>query len=53
MIVYFTSAMGTIYFLVRVIVPRIRNHKTKIEENDELLFFAKPHNIKSIESLFK
>ena len=33
-----------------VVIP---NHKTKIEENDELLFFAKPHNIKSIESLFK
>ena len=30
MIIYFTSAMGTIYYLVRVIVPRIRNHKTKI-----------------------
>ena len=29
-----------------VLIP---NHKTKIEENDELLFFAKPHNIKSIE----
>ena len=34
MIVYFTSAMGTIYFLVRVIVPRIRNHKTKIEDDN-------------------
>ena len=34
MIIYFTSAMGTIYFLVRVIVPRIRNHKTKIEDNN-------------------
>tara|TARA_Y100000591_G_scaffold315241_1_gene322628 strand:- start:771 stop:1331 length:561 start_codon:yes stop_codon:yes gene_type:complete len=34
MIIYFTSAMGTIYYLVRVIVPRIRKHKTKIEDND-------------------
>ena len=33
MIIYFTSAMGTIYYLVRVIVPRIRNHKTKIEDD--------------------
>ena len=34
MIIYFTSAMGTIYYLVRVIVPRIRKHKTKIEDNN-------------------
>ena len=34
MIIYFTSAIGTIYYLVRVIVPRIRKHKTKIEDND-------------------
>ena len=27
--IYFTSAMGTIYFLVRVIIPRIRKHKIK------------------------
>ena len=27
MMVYFTSAMGTIYYLVRVIVPRIRKRK--------------------------
>ena len=26
--------MGTIYYLVRVIVPRIRKHKTKIEDNN-------------------
>ena len=32
MMIYFSSAMGTIYFLVRVIVPRIARHKTKIEE---------------------
>ena len=31
----------------------IPNQKTKILNNDELLFFAKPHNVKSIESLFK
>ena len=29
MMIYFTSAMGTIYFLVRVIIPRIRKHKIK------------------------
>ena len=34
MIIYFTSAMGTIYYLVRVIVPRIRKHKTRIEDNN-------------------
>ena len=34
MIIYFTSAVGTIYYLVRVIVPRIRKHKTKIEDNN-------------------
>ena len=28
------AAMGTIYYLVRVIVPRVRKHKTKIEDND-------------------
>ena len=28
MMIYFTSAMGTIYFLVRVIIPRIK-HKIK------------------------
>ena len=32
--IYFISAMGTIYFLVRVIIPRVRKHKTKIENND-------------------
>jgi len=47
MIIYFTSAMGTLYYLVRVILPRIRNHKTKVEdenvEKDEIInptFFA-------------
>ena len=29
MMIYFTSAMGTIYYLVRVIIPRIRKHKIK------------------------
>ena len=33
MMIYFTSAMGTIYYLVRVIIPRIRKHK--IKTNDE------------------
>ena len=32
MMIYFTSAMGTIYYLVRVIVPRITPHKTKVED---------------------
>ena len=32
MMIYFSSAMGTIYYLVRVIIPRITPHKTKIEE---------------------
>lgn len=31
MMIYFTSAMGTIYFLVRVIIPRIRKHKIKTD----------------------
>ena len=35
MMVYFTSAMGTIYYLVRVIVPRIRKRK-KPELNGDL-----------------
>ena len=34
MIIYFTSAMGTIYYLVQVIVPRVRKHKTKIEDKE-------------------
>ena len=34
MMIYFTAAMGTIYYLVRVIVPRVRKHKTKIEDED-------------------
>ena len=33
-----------------VIIP---NHKTQILENDELLIFAKPNEVKEIESLFK
>ena len=33
MMIYSTSAMGTIYYLVRVIIPRIRKHK--IKTNDE------------------
>ena len=34
----------------KVLIP---NQKTQIEVNDELLFFAKPKDIKIIESLFK
>ena len=34
MIIYFTSAMGTIYYLVQVIVPRVRKHKTKIDDKE-------------------
>lgn len=34
MMIYFTSAMGTIYFLVRVIIPRIRKHKIKTENEN-------------------
>ena len=34
MMIYFTAALGTIYYLVRVIVPRVRKHKTKIEDKD-------------------
>ena len=33
--IYFPAAMGTIYFLVRVIIPRIRKHKIKTE-NDKV-----------------
>ena len=45
MMVYFTSAMGTIYYLVRVIVPRIRKRK-KLEQNQdlELTFIGKMTN---------
>ena len=31
MMIYFTSAMGTIYYLVRVIIPRINKHRTNPE----------------------
>ena len=31
MIIYFTSAMGTIFYLVQVIVPRVRNIKQKLK----------------------
>lgn len=31
MMIYFTSAMGTIYYLVRVIIPRINKHRTNSE----------------------
>ena len=34
MMIYFTSAMGTIYFLVKVIIPRIRKHKIKTENEN-------------------
>jgi len=56
MIIYFTSAMGTIFYLVQVIVPRVRKHKTKIEdgniEKDEVInptFFAGISQFKSPE----
>ena len=32
--IYFPAAMGTIYYLVQVIVPRVRKHKTKIEDKE-------------------
>lgn len=42
MMVYFTSAMGTIYYLVRVIVPRIRKRKKPELDGDmELTFIDK------------
>ena len=42
MMVYFTSAMGTIYYLVRVIVPRIRKRKKQELNGDlELTFIDK------------
>ena len=41
MMIYFTSAMGTIYYLVRVIVPRISKRKTgEIEEGYGFNFFT-------------
>ena len=40
MMIYFTSAMGTIYYLVRVIVPRISKRRTgEIEEGYGFNFF--------------
>ena len=45
MMVYFTSAMGTIYYLVRVIVPRIRKRKKpELDEDLELTFIDKMTN---------
>tara|TARA_S200000501_G_scaffold377599_1_gene436571 strand:+ start:1417 stop:2040 length:624 start_codon:yes stop_codon:yes gene_type:complete len=45
MMVYFTSAMGTIYYLVRVIVPRIRKRKKPELDGDmELTFIDKMIN---------
>jgi|TARA_Y100000994_G_scaffold87234_1_gene72269 hypothetical protein len=45
MMVYFTSAMGTIYYLVRVIVPRIRKRKKPELDGDlELTFIDKMTN---------
>ena len=45
MMVYFTSAMGTIYYLVRVIVPRIRKRKKQeLNEDLELTFIDKMTN---------
>ena len=41
MMIYFTSAMGTIYYLVRVIVPRISKRRTgKIEKGYGFNFFT-------------
>jgi len=41
MMIYFTSAMGTIYYLVRVIIPRINKHTTNSEhieiEKDQVM----------------
>ena len=41
MMIYFTSAMGTIYYLVRVIIPRINKHRTNSEhieiERDQVI----------------
>ena len=41
MMIYFTSAMGTIYYLVRVIIPRINKHRTNSEhieiEKDQVI----------------
>ncbi len=34
MMIYFTSAMGTIYYLVRVIIPRIRKHKIETKDQE-------------------
>ena len=34
MMIYFTSAMGTIYYLVRVIIPRISKHRTNSKHED-------------------
>ena len=45
MMVYFTSAMGTIYYLVRVIVPRIRKRKKpELDRDLELTFIDKMTN---------
>ena len=45
MMVYFTSAMGTIYYLVRVIVPRIRKRKKpELDDDLELTFIDKMTN---------
>ena len=56
MMVYFTAAMGTIYFLVRVIIPRIQKRKVKTldkdVEKDEVInptFFAGISQFKSPE----
>ena len=41
MMIYFTSAMGTIYYLVRVIVPRISKRRTgEIDEGYGFNFFT-------------
>ena len=56
MMVYFTAAMGTIYFLVRVIIPRVQKRKVKTlnedVEKDEVFnptFFAGISQFKSPE----
>ena len=39
MMIYFTSAMATIYYLVRVIIPRISKHRNQSENEEATTFF--------------
>ena len=41
MMIYFTSAMGTIYYLVRVIVPRISENKADLLDNHKFNLLKK------------